>query len=163
MQRRYSEQNTYIDTPPSIPHDSDELYDDVASLADPDVRRLIISQCLMNPQQHVCPLNVSFFYATQDVEEIINLPNCEDASVQEHNETCTGDAKNPVATEENADDRIYLDLVPVRSFLHTSGGAKAVKDTSRHSLSQVEDQKESSSQTKEVCDHDPWLEIISRL
>lgn len=37
MQRRYSEPNTYIDAPPSIPHDSDELYDDVASLADPEV------------------------------------------------------------------------------------------------------------------------------
>lgn len=30
MQRRYSEPNTYIDTPPSIPLNSDELYDDVA-------------------------------------------------------------------------------------------------------------------------------------
>lgn len=37
MQRRYSEPNTYIDTPPSIPHDSEELYDDVASIADPEV------------------------------------------------------------------------------------------------------------------------------
>ncbi len=37
MQRRYSEPNTYIDTLPSISHNSDELYDDVASIADPEV------------------------------------------------------------------------------------------------------------------------------
>lgn len=37
MQRRYSEPNTYIDAPPSIPHNSDDLYDDVASIADPEV------------------------------------------------------------------------------------------------------------------------------
>uniref|UniRef100_A0A3B4B1F3 Actin filament-associated protein 1-like 2 n=1 Tax=Periophthalmus magnuspinnatus TaxID=409849 RepID=A0A3B4B1F3_9GOBI len=57
MQRRYSEPNTYIDTPPSFSQNSDELYDDVASLPDP---------------------------------------------------------------EEDADSKIYLDLIPVRSFLHTS-------------------------------------------
>lgn len=37
MQRRYSEPNTYIDAPPPIPHNSDDLYDDVASIADPEV------------------------------------------------------------------------------------------------------------------------------
>uniref|UniRef100_A0A3B4B142 Actin filament-associated protein 1-like 2 n=1 Tax=Periophthalmus magnuspinnatus TaxID=409849 RepID=A0A3B4B142_9GOBI len=37
MQRRYSEPNTYIDTPPSFSQNSDELYDDVASLPDPEV------------------------------------------------------------------------------------------------------------------------------
>ncbi|KAG8008702.1 Actin filament-associated protein 1-like 2, partial [Nibea albiflora] len=37
MQRRYSEPNTYIDTQPSVTHNSDELYDDVASIADPEV------------------------------------------------------------------------------------------------------------------------------
>lgn len=37
MQRRYSEPNTYIDTISSISHNSDELYDDVASIADPEV------------------------------------------------------------------------------------------------------------------------------
>lgn len=38
MQRRYSEPNTYIDTLPPISQNSDELYDDVASIADPEVR-----------------------------------------------------------------------------------------------------------------------------
>lgn len=37
MQRRYSEPNTYIDTLPSNPHNTDELYDDVAFTADPEV------------------------------------------------------------------------------------------------------------------------------
>lgn len=38
MQRRYSEPNTYIDSLPSISLNSDELYDDVASIADPEVQ-----------------------------------------------------------------------------------------------------------------------------
>lgn len=37
MLRRYSESNTYIDTLPSGPQSSDDLYDDVASIADPEV------------------------------------------------------------------------------------------------------------------------------
>ncbi|XP_070782688.1 actin filament-associated protein 1-like 2 [Enoplosus armatus] len=116
MQRRYSEPNTYIDTPPSIPHNSDELYDDVASIADPE-----------------------------DAEES-GLPDSENNSLQEHNETCS------VGTEQDTDNRIYLDLVPVRSFLHTSCGGKPppAKETSRHSPVPVEDQKEPSSQIKEV-------------
>uniref|UniRef100_A0A3P8THS8 Actin filament-associated protein 1-like 2 n=1 Tax=Amphiprion percula TaxID=161767 RepID=A0A3P8THS8_AMPPE len=122
MQRRYSEPNTYIDTTPSISHNSDELYDDVASLADPD-----------------------------DAEES-SLPNCEDNNVQEVNETCSQDAKEPVGTEQDNDNRIYLDLVPVRSFLHTSSGGKAspAKETSRHSPVPAEDQKDSSCPNKEV-------------
>lgn len=31
MQRRYSEPNTYTDSPPSDPHTCDDIYDDVAS------------------------------------------------------------------------------------------------------------------------------------
>lgn len=49
MQRRYSEPNTYIDTPPSISHNSDELYDDVASIADPEVR----SRFKSNPKKSI--------------------------------------------------------------------------------------------------------------
>ncbi|XP_008275800.1 actin filament-associated protein 1-like 2 isoform X2 [Stegastes partitus] len=122
MQRRYSEPNTYIDTIPSISHNSDELYDDVASLADPE-----------------------------DAEES-SLPNCEDNNVQEHNETCSQDAKDTAGTEEDNDNRIYLDLVPVRSFLHTSSGGKGSpgKETSRLSPVPAEDQKDSSCPNKEV-------------
>ncbi|XP_071319725.1 actin filament-associated protein 1-like 2 isoform X1 [Trachinotus anak] len=120
MQRRYSEPNTYIDTPPSISHNSDELYDDVASLADPE-----------------------------DAEES-GLPGTEDNNLQEHYEPCIQDAKDSVETED-PDNRIYLDLVPVRSFLHTSGGGKSppAKETSRRSPVPFEDQKDSSCQVKE--------------
>ncbi|XP_030610643.1 actin filament-associated protein 1-like 2 isoform X1 [Archocentrus centrarchus] len=121
MQRRYSEPNTYIDTLPSISHNSDELYDDVASIADPE-----------------------------DAEE--NSPtNCEDNNLQKDNETCSQDAKDPEGTEEDPENRIYLDLVPVRSFLHTSSGGKVspAKEASRHSPVPAEDQKDSSSQVKE--------------
>ncbi|XP_042363573.1 actin filament-associated protein 1-like 2 isoform X2 [Plectropomus leopardus] len=122
MQRRYSEPNTYIDTPPSISHNSDELYDDVASIADPE-----------------------------DAEES-GLPDSEDNNPQEHNETSVQDTKDSVETEQDTDNRIYLDLVPVRSFLHTSCGGKSppAKETSRHSPVPIEEQKESSSQIKEV-------------
>ncbi|CAK6974628.1 actin filament-associated protein 1-like 2 isoform X2 [Scomber scombrus] len=123
MQRRYSEPNTYIDTPPSIPLNSDELYDDVA---DPE-----------------------------DAEES-GLPDSEDNNLQQHNETCTQAPKDPVGTEQDAD-RVYLDLVPVRSFLHTSGGGKVTpaKETSRHSPIPSEEQKVPSCQIKEVTSTDP--------
>lgn len=54
-------------------------------------------------------------------------------------------------TEQDPDTRIYLDLVPVRSFLHTPSGWKSpnVKDTFTYSTVPVEDQ-EALSQTKEV-------------
>ncbi|XP_074518706.1 actin filament-associated protein 1-like 2 isoform X2 [Halichoeres trimaculatus] len=119
MQRRYSEPNTYIDTPPSISHNSDELYDDVASLADPE-----------------------------DTEES-GLPDSEDNNLQEQNETCSEDKKD---SEEDPESRIYLDLVPVRSFLHTASGNKpaAPKDISTHSPVVADDQKNQTSQIKEV-------------
>ncbi|XP_053196703.1 actin filament-associated protein 1-like 2 isoform X2 [Scomber japonicus] len=123
MQRRYSEPNTYIDTPPSIPLNSDELYDDVAG--------------------------------PEDAEES-GLPDSEDNNLQQHNETCIQAPKNPVGTEQDAD-RVYLDLVPVRSFLHTSGGGKVTpaKETSRHSPIPSEEQKVPSCQIKEVTSTDP--------
>ncbi|XP_075948994.1 actin filament-associated protein 1-like 2 [Anarhichas minor] len=113
MQRRYSEPNTYIDTLPSVAHNSDELYDD-------------------------------------DAEES-GLPDSEDNNPQEHNDTCAQDTKDSVGTEQDTDNRVYLDLIPVRSFLHTSGGSKApAKETSRHSPVPVEEEKDPSSQMKEV-------------
>ncbi|XP_028286897.1 actin filament-associated protein 1-like 2 [Parambassis ranga] len=118
MQRRYSEPNTYIDTLPSIPHNSDELYDDVASLADPE-----------------------------EVEES-SLPKCEESNLQEHKETSSQDARDPASAELDIENRIYLDLIPVRSFLHTSSGVKTspVKETTKHSQVPAEDQKDPSSQ-----------------
>lgn len=119
MQRRYSEPNAYIDSPPSITHNSDELYDDVASIADPE-----------------------------DAEES-GLPDGEDNNPQERNETCAQDTEDSAGTEQDADNRVYLDLIPVRSFLHTAGGSKApARETPSHSP--VEEEKDPSSQMKEV-------------
>ncbi|XP_040922772.1 actin filament-associated protein 1-like 2 isoform X2 [Toxotes jaculatrix] len=126
MQRRYSEPNTYIDTLPAIPHHSEDLYDDVASIADPE-----------------------------DAEES-GLPDSEDNNLQERNETCAQDAKNSEGGEQDADNRVYLDLVPVRSFLHTSSGKSSPpKEISRYSPVPVEDQKDSSCQVKEVSSTNP--------
>ncbi|CAN9509248.1 unnamed protein product [Ophioblennius macclurei] len=122
MQRRYSEPNTYIDTPASIPLDCEELYDDVASIADPE-----------------------------DAEDG-GVPNCEEENnIQEHNETSSQEAKEPSSKEQDADSRIYLDLVPVRSFLHTPSGAKTPPTKEMLTLSPLhDDQKDSSCQTNEV-------------
>ncbi|XP_043958005.1 actin filament-associated protein 1-like 2 isoform X2 [Gambusia affinis] len=116
MQRRYSESNTYIDTLPSIPQNSDEIYDDVASIADPE-----------------------------DAEEDTQ-PSCEEENnPQDHNATQPDNT-----TEQESDNRIYLDLVPMRSFLHTACGAKASPPlTPRVCPVPGEGHKDSSSQVKE--------------
>ncbi|XP_023196466.1 actin filament-associated protein 1-like 2 isoform X7 [Xiphophorus maculatus] len=117
MQRRYSESNTYIDTLPSIPQNSDEIYDDVASIADPE-----------------------------DAEEDTQ-PSCEEENnPQDHNATQPDNV-----TEQDSDNRIYLDLVPMRSFLHTACGAKAsLPLTPRVCPIPGEGQKDSSCQVKEA-------------
>ncbi|XP_068161295.1 actin filament-associated protein 1-like 2 isoform X2 [Antennarius striatus] len=126
MQRRYSEPNTYIDTPPSIPNNSDELYDDVASIADPEEA------------------------------EDIDLPDMEENNLQENDETDMKNSEDSVGTEEDNENRIYLDLVPVRSFLHTSCGAKTppAKDTSRCSPVIVEEEEDPFSELNEVIPTD---------
>ncbi|XP_056152984.1 actin filament-associated protein 1-like 2 isoform X2 [Lampris incognitus] len=114
MQRRYSEPNTYIDSLPSVPHPSDELYDDVASIgAEPE-----------------------------DAEEA-GLLDDEDNSVQEDNELCTQDAKEDLGTKQDAEKRIYLDLTPVRSFLHTSCNSKgpSQKESSEQSQAPTNEQQ----------------------
>ncbi|XP_057214882.1 actin filament-associated protein 1-like 2 isoform X2 [Triplophysa rosa] len=78
MQRRYSEPNTYTDSPPSDPQTCDDIYDDVASID--------------NEQEEV----------QEDQDSSYELT---------------------INTEQNEKDRIYLDLIPVRSFLHTSPGS----------------------------------------
>ncbi|XP_016122736.1 actin filament-associated protein 1-like 2 [Sinocyclocheilus grahami] len=77
MHRRYSEPNTYTDSPPSDPHTCDDIYDDVPSTE--------------NEQE--------------EVQEVQN-----------------GSEEGTASGEENGKDRVYLDLIPVRSFLHTSSG-----------------------------------------
>ncbi|XP_032430190.1 actin filament-associated protein 1-like 2 isoform X7 [Xiphophorus hellerii] len=117
MQRRYSESNTYIDTLPSVPQNSDEIYDDVASIADPE-----------------------------DAEEDTQ-PSCEEENnPQDHNATQPDNV-----AEQDSDNRIYLDLVPMRSFLHTACGAKASPPlTPRVCPIPGEGQKDSSCQVKEA-------------
>ncbi|KAF7655253.1 hypothetical protein LDENG_00058830 [Lucifuga dentata] len=123
MQRRYSEPNTYIDSPPSIPHNSDELYDDVASIgADPE-----------------------------DVDEG-GPPESEENDREKHKEVCTQDATDTAGTEQGSENRVYLDLVPVRSFLHTSCGSKVTphKETSGHTPTPTEEQEDPSCQISEI-------------
>ena len=102
-----------------------------------------------------CVLNLALFHlitscscVIQDADEYV-LPESEDTNPQEQFETCTQDSKDSEGTEQDPDNRIYLDLVPVRSFLHTSCGGKAppAKETSRESPVPVEDP---ASQIKEV-------------
>lgn len=111
MQRRYSEPNTYIDAPPSFSQNSDELYDDVASLADPE-----------------------------DAEETESLNNV-DRTVENGESSKTDDSVTNTNGTEEPPDRIYLDLIPVRSFLHTNSKTSPVKDTAP---GQTEEQKEVS-------------------
>ncbi|XP_007259330.3 actin filament-associated protein 1-like 2 isoform X1 [Astyanax mexicanus] len=80
MQRRYSEPNTYTDSPPSNPNGSDDIYDDVASTE--------------NEQED----------GQEGSSELVN-------------------------SEQDGKDRVYLDLIPVRSFLHTSSGRVSPQST----------------------------------
>ncbi|XP_077358381.1 actin filament-associated protein 1-like 2 isoform X1 [Festucalex cinctus] len=123
MQRRYSEPNTYIDALPSAPQNPDELYDDVASIADP--------------------------------EDIVagSLPQGEEKDIEGHNEMSEGNPKEQAAQDEDPENRVYLDLVPVRSFLHTvAGGGKESppQETSGESPEPLQEQKDPLSPTKEV-------------
>lgn len=86
MQRRYSEPNTYTDSPPSDPQTCDDIYDDVPSTE--------------NEQE--------------EVQEVQN--GSEEGTVN--------------AEEENGKDRVYLDLIPLRSFLHTSSGGVSPQTSS---------------------------------
>lgn len=119
MQRRYSEPNTYIDAPPSISQNSDEIYDDVASLTDPE-----------------------------DAEETETM-NSEDKNIEKDGENCKTDEniKDTNDTEEHSDNRIYLDLIPVRSFLHTTSKTSPTKDTVPGPTEEHRDPKEVSPST----------------
>ncbi|XP_034049362.1 actin filament-associated protein 1-like 2 [Thalassophryne amazonica] len=119
MQRRYSEPNTYIDNPPTASHNSDELYDDVASIgADPE-----------------------------DGEES-GLPEGEE-TLQDHHETCTQDTRD-TGTQQNGGNKVYLDLVPVHSFLHTSCATKVPSAKEDSTQSPVSAELEPPQQIREV-------------
>lgn len=74
MQRRYSEQNMYTESLPTNNNDSDDIYDDVASIEN------------------------------------------------EQEESQDGNNDMVINPEQDGKDRVYLDLIPVRSFLHTNSG-----------------------------------------
>lgn len=84
-------------------------------------------------------------FISQDAEES-KLQNNEDKNIEEHNEDSKQDASitDPAGTEEDPDNRIYLDLIPVRSFLHTASGGKSpsAKETPSESTDEHEDPKE---------------------
>lgn len=100
----------------------------------------------------------SCFHVIQDADQS-GLQDSVDNTMQEHNETCTQDTKNSTGTKQDTENRVYLEVVPVRSFLHTSCGRKSppVKDTFTHSPVPEEDQQEPPSQTKEVGNRDLFL------
>uniref|UniRef100_A0A3P8ZA30 Actin filament-associated protein 1-like 2 n=1 Tax=Esox lucius TaxID=8010 RepID=A0A3P8ZA30_ESOLU len=96
MQSGYSEPNTYIDSLSLASPGSDDIYDDVASIeADPE-----------------------------DEEESSLQEDQESADQCGQNSTwsCSQDCNMMVNSEQDTTNRIYLDLIPVRSFLHTSCG-----------------------------------------
>ncbi|XP_051925475.1 LOW QUALITY PROTEIN: actin filament-associated protein 1-like 2 [Hippocampus zosterae] len=125
MQRRYSEPNAYIDALPATPQKPDELYDDVASIADP--------------------------------EDIVadRLPQSEEKDPDEHNEMS---AQDPIAQDEEPENRVYLDLLPVRSFLYpAAGGGKEspTQETSGESPEHLEEHKDPLHPNAEVVTNDP--------
>lgn len=90
----------------------------------------------------------SFLCFLQDTEE----RSLADSNLQEQNDTCTEDTEHRVGTEPPAsENRVYLDLVPVRSFLHTSCGRKSPSmknDTCAQNS--TEEVQEPSPEIKEV-------------
>nr|XP_057918675.1 actin filament-associated protein 1-like 2 isoform X2 [Doryrhamphus excisus] len=119
MQRRYSEPNAYIDALPSAPQNQEELYDDVASLADPE-------------------------------DAVDARPPQGEETIGNFEEKSTQDQRDPLATDADLENRVYLDLVPVRSFLHTVSGGK---DSQTQGSTDVSE--EPSSPIKEVGSTDP--------
>ncbi|XP_045078423.1 actin filament-associated protein 1-like 2 isoform X2 [Coregonus clupeaformis] len=123
MQRRYSEPSTYIDSLSSAPHGSDDIYDDVASIEGEQ----------------------------EDAEESGLLDD------QESSGQCRQDSTGPCGQDGDvvvvdsagqvATDKVYLDLIPVRSFLHTScGRGSPNKEPPRPSPTPPEEQQDLPSQ-----------------
>ncbi|XP_036802596.1 actin filament-associated protein 1-like 2 isoform X2 [Oncorhynchus mykiss] len=123
MQGRYSEPSPYKDSLSSAPHGSDDIYDDVASIEG----------------------------ELEDAEENCLLDD------QESSGQCRQDSTGPCGQDgdvvvvdsagQDAADRVYLDLIPVRSFLHTSCGIGSPnKEPLRSSPVPTEEQQDLPSQ-----------------
>lgn len=137
MQRRYSEPNTYTDSPPSDPQTCDDIYDDVASIDNeqevgkenfPPCTQLclfwVIEQKLhlsdlpeIISEQEVIGMTVDFCNL-----RLFSFNKIRSVRLQEVQEDQDSSFELTANTEQNEKDRIYLDLIPVRSFLHTSPG-----------------------------------------
>ena len=72
MQRRYSEPNTYIDNSSSIALSSEELYDDVASIADPEVGTGLSVGLSRNTRRN---LNQADYLGNHTEEQCLTLPS----------------------------------------------------------------------------------------
>ncbi|KAK2099031.1 Actin filament-associated protein 1-like 2 [Saguinus oedipus] len=105
MQRKFSEPNTYIDGLPSQDR-QEELYDDVELSELTAVVRTQLGSDL--GLSRLSPENLNAW-----VPEIIRVEPTEEAIPA---------ADDPSKRES---DRVYLDLTPVKSFLHGSSGAQA--------------------------------------
>lgn len=101
---------------------------------------------------------MSFSCFPQDSEDC----GLADIRLQEQNDTCTEVTEDQVGAEPPASEsRVYLDLVPVKSFLHTSCGRKSpsVKhDTCTQDS--TEEVGEPSSEIKEVRNLDIFYGIV---
>lgn len=96
----------------------------------------------------------SCYHIQQDTEEG-SLPESEGNNRPGDAVTSSHDASNSV---KDSDKRVYLDLIPLRSFLHTPGGSKsppvAQQNSSTHPPASAGDQGDTFSQAKEeVNDH----------
>lgn len=83
----------------------------------------------------------NYTHVIQDAEES-GLP---DNNLEENKETSTQDAKGSVGREQDTN-RIYLDLIPVRSFLHSSSVSPTKETHSDIPPEHAEDLKDSSYQ-----------------
>uniref|UniRef100_A0A3Q3X0N3 Actin filament-associated protein 1-like 2 n=1 Tax=Mola mola TaxID=94237 RepID=A0A3Q3X0N3_MOLML len=72
MQRRYSEPNTYINNSSSIALSSEELYDDVASIADPEVGTGLSVRLSRNTRSN---LNKADYLGNHTEEQCLTLPS----------------------------------------------------------------------------------------
>ncbi|XP_061765828.1 actin filament-associated protein 1-like 2 [Nerophis ophidion] len=170
MQRRYSEPNAYIDALPSTPEDQEELYDDLENNKNlkfwPNFTQLkpiyILRIKSVKPKSALRPKptklsidSVQTFTSTTSLPDLHIIQDAVDGGAPQDKETAGNseetsaqDQKDPVAEDADPENRIYLDLVPVRSFLHTVGSSKDFQ--TQGSTDTSEENVDSSSLTKEV-------------
>lgn len=119
---------------------------------------LLISVSPLHVVNICAPKCLNFLFCIRQDTEEGSLPESEsnngpgDAVTSSHNNS------DSAAASQDSDKRVYLDLIPVRSFLHTPGGRKSPpvtqKDSLTHTPAAAGDQGDASSQAKgEVHKH----------